>query len=76
MQKMNICELVRIYIRKTIKDKEKTFNAVKNAQPLALSVIRKWDGLIAHMETILKLWCDNQVKVKNYPVDQNTVLPS
>lgn len=25
------------------------------------------------METFLKLWCDNQVSVKNCPVDQNTV---
>ncbi|XP_023232705.1 tigger transposable element-derived protein 1-like [Centruroides sculpturatus] len=25
------------------------------------------------METMLKLWCDNQVNVKNCPVDQNTV---
>ena len=25
------------------------------------------------METMLKLWCDNQVRVKNCPVNQNTV---
>lgn len=52
-----------------IKVKEKVVEAVKDAS----STIRKRHGIITQMEIFLKLWCDNQVKVKNSPVDQNIV---
>ena len=37
------------------------------------SISRKRHGIIAQIETLLQSWCDNQVRVKNCPVDQNTV---
>lgn len=46
---------------------------MKNAQSLNSSIICKCHGFIAEMETMLQLCCDNQVRVKNGPVDQDTV---
>ncbi|XP_023210893.1 tigger transposable element-derived protein 1-like, partial [Centruroides sculpturatus] len=66
-------DLLESTVRTIIKGKEKILEAVKNAQSLNSSIIRKRHGIIAEMETMLKLWCDNQVNVKNCPVDQNTV---
>lgn len=77
--KIKICELAKKFdlpestVRSITKSKEKILEAVKNAQSLNSSIIRKRHGIIAEMETLLKLWCDNQVTVKNCPVDQNTV---
>nr|XP_022905269.1 tigger transposable element-derived protein 1-like [Onthophagus taurus] len=76
---MKVCELARKFdlsessIRTIIKDKETILTAVKNTQSLNSTIIRKRHGIIAEMESILKSWCDNQVHVKNCPVDQNTV---
>ena len=66
-------DLPELTVRTVVKDKEKNMNAVKDSQSLNSSIIRKRHGIIAQMETLLQSWCDNQVRVKNCPVDQNTV---
>lgn len=40
---------------------------------IILGIIHKRHGSSAEIEAMVKLWCDNQVNVKNYPVDQNTM---
>ena len=76
---IKICELTKKFellestVRTIIKDKERIIEAVKNAQSLNSSIIRKYHGIITEMETMMKLWCDNQVRVKNCPVNQKTV---
>lgn len=77
--KVKICELAKKFdlpestVRTVVKGKEKIMTAVKDSQSLNSSIIRKRHGIIAQMETLLQSWCDNQVRVKNCPVDQNTV---
>lgn len=74
---MNICELAKKFelsestVRAIIKDKQKILTAVKNSQSLNSSIIRKYHSIIAEMGTMLILWCNNQVRVKNCLVDQN-----
>lgn len=76
---MKICDIAQkldlpqTTVRTIVADKDRILEAVKNAQSLKSSVIRKRHGIIAEMETLLKIWCDNQVRVKNCPVDQNTI---
>lgn len=77
--KLKICELAKKFdlsestVRTVIKIKKKIMEAVRDSQSLNLSIIRKRHIIIPQMETLLQAWCDNQVRVKNCPVDQNTV---
>ncbi|CAL1532866.1 unnamed protein product [Lymnaea stagnalis] len=76
---MKICEIAEKLdlphstVRTIIKDKQRILEALKNAHSLNSSVIRKRHGIIAEMETLLKVWCENQMRVNNCAVDQSVV---
>lgn len=56
-----------------IKDKNRLLSEIKTAASLSNTIIRKRHGVIAKMESWLKMWCDNQVEVKQCPVTQNRI---
>lgn len=72
---MKTCEIAQKYnlayttVHTIIRDKDKILDAVKNAQSLKSSIIRKRHGIIAEMEILLKTWCESQVNVKRCLVD-------
>lgn len=62
-------DLPKSTVRTVIKDKEQILESMKNTQDLNSTNVRKRCFIIAEMEIMLILWCDNQVGGNNSPID-------